>query len=165
MLGTWLWWLRLRRVPAQINQLRNTRNWLAFVGRFAMAGQKADLLVTSHNHSLDQNGFTFGTLYEAREDISIGAQLGPLKKGHHYYFMGYGTLPHDGILDYYFEDMDGFALNLIFESLRGSDVNAAHTKLLNDRLLTPVVDDSPRARDLKLVRTLLARLRKRNKIH
>lgn len=165
MLGTWIWWLRLRHLPARFEQLRDNRNWLAFVGRFALAGQKTDLLATAHNFQLDHDGFTFGTLYEAREDISIGPLLGPLERGQRYYFMGFGSLPHDGISDYFFEAMDGTALHLIFETMRGSDVKAAQTKLINDRLLSPILDNSARTRELKTVRWLLTGLRKRNKVH
>lgn len=165
MLNAWLWWMRLRGVPASFERLHDNRNWLAFVGRFALTGQKAAQIATAGNFMLDRDGFTFGTLYEAREDISIGFQLGPLKKGERYYFMGFGTLPYDGISDYYFEAEDGTALNLIFEPMRGSDAKAALAKLLNDRPLTEAPDTSKRGQELQTVRWLLSRLRKRNKVY
>lgn len=165
MLKAWLWWTRLRNVPARFDQLRASRNWLAFVGRFALSGQKADLIATSGNFALDHSGFTFGTLYEASEDISIGYTLGPLRKGQRYFFMGHGTLPYDGISDFYFEADDGTALNLLFEPMRGSDAKAALAKLLNDRPLQPMDDDSTRGKELKTVRWVLERLRRRNKVY
>lgn len=164
MLGAWIWSRRLARAPSTAAGLRTYRNWLAFLGRFALSGQKADLIATAPNFSLDRDGFVFGTLYEAQEDISIGPVLGPLRRGGRYRFMGAGSLPQDGITDYYFEAEDGTALNLIFESMRGSDVKAARAKLLNDRLLVPLPDSGARAGELATVRAILARLRRRNRV-
>ncbi|PTX57126.1 hypothetical protein C8N43_1792 [Litoreibacter ponti] len=78
--------------------------------------------------------------------------------------MGFGTLPYDGILDYYFEAEDGTPLNLIFEPLRGSDAKAAHAKLLNDRLLRPVPEGGKRGAELATVRKVLAGMRRRNRL-
>lgn len=165
MLAEWLWGMRLRRVPFRLDQLRDNRNWLAFVGRFNLSAQNVDLIATAHTCMLDQNGLVFGTLYEAQEDISIGPVLGPIRAGQRNFFTGFGSLPQDGNLDYYFEAEDGQAVNLIFETKRGSDVRAAHAKLLNDRLLRPVADSGPRGRELQTVRRLLAQVRKRNKLY
>ena len=135
------------------------------MGRFGLTGHKTDLIATAGNFALDHSGFTFGTLYEAQEDISIGYIDGPLTRSGRYFFVGYGSLAYDGIQDYYFEAEDGTPLNLLFEPMRGSDVKAAHAKLLNDRLLRPIPCDTTRAKELQTVRWVLAKLRHRNRLY
>jgi hypothetical protein len=163
LLGAWIWWRRLRQIPRDIQGLKETENWLAFVNRFSLQAQKTDLIVTAGNFELDRT-FNFGTLYEAK--VNLPREGTPkLLQGQRYFFMGIGCLPYDGILDYYFEGEDGAFTHLIFEPLRNPLADANHADMLENAWLSPVPSHSQRSRDLQIVRSVLIRLRARKDFH
>ncbi|SFJ37716.1 hypothetical protein [Jannaschia pohangensis] len=88
--------------------------WADVATRWACGHVKLDLLATAGNFAIDMPPVQFGQACEVLADIDAGSKTDFPNRGEVLRFIGFGCLPYDGIRDWYFERMNGRAVNTEF---------------------------------------------------